>query len=65
MMNCDNCENFTTHDDKEICAGAVAYEISNCDTAITDFRGLPTCNCCDECRRKCLMSMQEEYANQN
>jgi hypothetical protein len=57
---CENCE-LEIQEESRPCAGCVAYEITNCATAITNFGGLPSCNCCESCRYKCLQSYQEEY----
>ena len=42
------------------CEGAIVWIYPD-----TDFRGLSTCNCCDDCREKCRQSaleqLKEEY----
>ena len=63
MNDCKDCGEPTPNE-YNICAGAAGYERMNSDVAITDYKGLMTCNCCDSCRIRCFESMQEEYPNE-
>ncbi len=49
---CEVCLKNTDNDGR-VCAGEIAYEIGKGCPPIVDYRGMLTCNCCDDCRRNC------------
>lgn len=57
-LKCDNdgCENEVPEDNIDrVCA----YQLDH-DTPNQDFRGLPTCNCCNKCRDLCHEGLFEQ-----